>query len=165
MIEFRNARRSSAATASAEGVNSTAAPGSHERTDTCRPSADDDASDSSGSCSTHSATASDVPSASTVLPPLFDDRINLSKTSVGRDHGQFADPKVTKAMDKATQERDRKDRAKQWAQIDTGLLEDGVYIPLRQTRLTYAAGSEVTSLIGNSVYGGVPEIGVLGVSE
>lgn len=107
----------------------------------------------------------DFPSASTVLPPLFDDRINLSKTSVGRDYGQFADPKVTKAMDQATQERDRKDRAKQWAQIDTGLLEDGVYIPLRQTRLTYAAGSEVTSLIGNSVYGGVPEIGVLGVSE
>ncbi|MDN5715755.1 MAG: ABC transporter substrate-binding protein [Janibacter sp.] len=107
----------------------------------------------------------DFPSASTVLPPLFDDRINLSKTSVGRDYGLFADDKVTKAMDKAAGMSDDTKRADQWSAIDTGLLEDGVYIPLRQTRLTYAAGSEVTSLTGNPVYGGAPEIGLIGVSR
>ncbi|UUZ45481.2 ABC transporter substrate-binding protein [Janibacter limosus] len=107
----------------------------------------------------------DFPSASTVLPPLFDDRINLSKTSVGRDYGLFADKKVTAAMDKAAGTRDRRSSAAQWTAIDTGLLEDGVYIPLRQSRLSYAAGSRVTSLIGNPVYGGSPEIGVVGVSE
>lgn len=31
--------------------------------------------------------------------------------------------------------------------------------------MTYAAGSEVTSLIGNPVYGGVPEMGVIGVAK
>lgn len=107
----------------------------------------------------------DFPSAATVLPPLFDDRVNLSSTSVGRDYGLFADTKVTKAMDEALGERDRAARAKKWATIDTGLLEDGIYIPLRQSRLTYAAGSEVEALIGNPVYGGFPEIGVIGVSE
>lgn len=106
----------------------------------------------------------DFPSAGTVLPPLFDDRINLSKTSVGRDYGAFADKAVTRAMDKAARTRDRSDRADAWARIDTELLRDGAYIPLRQSRLTYAAGSEVTGLIGNPVYGGVPEIGVVGVS-
>ncbi|MEN3122110.1 MULTISPECIES: ABC transporter substrate-binding protein [Janibacter] len=107
----------------------------------------------------------DFPSAGTVLPPLFDDRINLSRTSVGRDYGAFADKDVNRAMDKAARTRDPADRADAWAKIDTGLLEDGAYIPLRQSRLTYAAGSEVTALIGNPVYGGVPEIGVIGVSE
>ncbi|WP_114202879.1 ABC transporter substrate-binding protein [Janibacter anophelis] len=107
----------------------------------------------------------DVPSASTVLPPLFDDRINLGDDTVGRDYGQFADTEVTAAMDKAAATRDREDRAKRWAAIDTDLLEDGVYIPLRQSRLTYAAGSEVTSLIGNPIYGGVPEIGAVGVAR
>ncbi|KRE35750.1 hypothetical protein ASG73_13670 [Janibacter sp. Soil728] len=107
----------------------------------------------------------DFPSASTVLPPLFDDRINLSKTSVGRDYGLFADKKVTAAMDKAVGTRDRTSSAAQWSAIDTGLLEDGAYIPLRQSRLSYVAGSEVTSLIGNPVYGGSPEMGVIGVSE
>lgn len=107
----------------------------------------------------------DFPAASTVLPPLFDDRINLDDDTVGRDYGLFADKQVNRAMDKATAVRDPEDRAKAWADIDTDLLEDGVYVPLRQSRLTYAAGSEVTSLIGNPVYGGFPEIGVIGVSE
>ncbi|WP_434966678.1 ABC transporter substrate-binding protein [Janibacter indicus] len=107
----------------------------------------------------------DFPSASTVLPPLFDDRINLSKTSVGRNYGLWADKQVTKAMDKAGAETTRADRAKAWSAIDTDLLRDGAYIPLRQSRLTHAAGSEVTSFIGNPAYGGVPELGVVGVSR
>lgn len=107
----------------------------------------------------------DFPSASTVLPPLFDNRINISKTSVGRDYGLFADKKVNAAMDRAARVRDRTDRAAAWAKIDTELLREGIYIPLRQSRITYVAGSEVTSLIGNPVYGGVPEIGVIGVDE
>ena len=40
-----------------------------------------------------------------------------------------------------------------------------MYVPLRQSRLTYVAGSEVSSLVGNPVYGGVPEMGVIGVSR
>ena len=68
-------------------------------------------------------------------------------------------------MDKAGAETTRADRAKAWSAIDTDLLRDGAYIPLRQSRLTYAAGSEVTSFIGTPVYGGVPELGVVGVSR
>src|SRR5699024_46936 len=90
----------------------------------------------------------DHPSAATVLPPLFDDRLNLSKGSVGRGYGQWADDEVTSAMDEAVGTRDREDRAEAWSRIDSDLLRDGAYIPLRQSRLTYAAGSEVTSLVG-----------------
>lgn len=105
----------------------------------------------------------DHPSAATVLPPLFDDRINLTKTSVGRDYGLWADEDVTTAMDRAIKTRDRGDRATAWSDIDSGLLRDGAYLPLRQSRLTYVAGSEVTSLVGNPVQGGVPEMGIIGV--
>jgi len=107
----------------------------------------------------------DHPSAATVLPPLFDDRLNLSKGSVGRDYGQWADDEVTSAMDEAVGTRDREDRAEAWSRIDTDLLRDGAYIPLRQSRLTYAAGSEVTSLVGNPVHGGSPEMGIIGVDR
>lgn len=107
----------------------------------------------------------DHPSAATVLPPLFDDRVNLSKDSVGRDYGLYADDATTKAMDEAVQTRERSRRAKAWSAIDTDLLRDGAYIPLRQSRLTYAAGSEVTSLVGNPVLGGMPEMGIMGVKE
>lgn len=107
----------------------------------------------------------DYPSAATVLPPLFDDRVNLSKKSVGRDYGQYADKDVNEAMDKAAGIRDDADRAKAWATIDTTLLEDVAYVPLRQSRLTHVAGSEVTSLVANPVYGGTPDLGLIGVAE
>ncbi len=107
----------------------------------------------------------DHPSASTVLPALFDDRANLTKDSVGRNYGLFEDDDTTEAMDEAAAIRDGDERARAWSRIDAGLLRDGAYVPLRQSRLTYAAGSEVTSLVGNPVYGGVPEIGRIGVAE
>lgn len=107
----------------------------------------------------------DYPSASTVLPPLFDDRINLTKTSVGRDYGLVADSKLNSRMDKTARIRGDADRAEAWAEIDADLLEDGAYIPLRQSRLTYAAGHEITSFVGNAAYGGVPDLGRVGVSR
>lgn len=107
----------------------------------------------------------DHPSAATVLPPLFDDRVNLSKKSVGRDHGQYADKDINEAMDEATGTRDDADRAEEWAKIDTELLEDVAYLPLSQSRLTHVAGSEVTSFVANPVYGGIPELGLIGVTR
>lgn len=107
----------------------------------------------------------DYPGASTVLPPLFDDRVNLSKKSVGRDYGQYADKDINEAMDKASGTRDDADRAKEWARIDTELIEDVAYLPLTQSRLTYVAGSEVTPFVANPVYGGIPELGLIGVNR
>ena len=107
----------------------------------------------------------DHPSAATVLPPLFDDRANLTKDSVGRNYGLYEDRMMTKAMDKAVETREPSDRATAWEEIDRDLLRDGAYVPLRQSRLVYAAGSDVTSLVGNPVLGGMPEMGLIGVQE
>ena len=107
----------------------------------------------------------DHPSASTVLPALFDESVNLTKDSVGRNYGLFADDDTTESMEDAASTRDRGDRATAWSRVDSSLLRDGAYVPLRQSRLTYAAGSEVTSLVGNPVHGGAVEIGRIGVKE
>lgn len=107
----------------------------------------------------------DYPSAVTVLPPLFDDRINLSKTSVGRDYGRYADDDLNEAMDDAAALEDTAERTAAWAKVDSTLLKDGVYLPLSQSRLTHVAGSAVTDFVGNPVHGGTPEMGRIGVER
>lgn len=107
----------------------------------------------------------DYPSAATILQPLFDDRINLTEESLGRDYGQVSSDDVNDAMDKANRTVIDKDRAAIWSQIDQDLLDGAFYVPLRQSRLTYVAGDEVTGLVGNAAYGGVPDFGLIGVSR
>ena len=43
----------------------------------------------------------DWPSGSTVIPPLFDSRLNLSADSTGQDYGWFKDDAINKPMDAA----------------------------------------------------------------
>ncbi|GAB3113022.1 ABC transporter substrate-binding protein [Janibacter alkaliphilus] len=105
----------------------------------------------------------DYPSAATVLPPLFDNRVNLTSTSLGRNYGQVADTELNEAMDEAGETRGDSARAEAWTEVDTELLRDGAYVPLRQTQVTYVAGSEVTGLGINAAYGGVPDLGSVGV--
>lgn len=107
----------------------------------------------------------DYPSAATVLPLLFDSRSNLSATTSGRDYGYVDDAAVEKAMDKALATADDEDRARAWRAVDTTLLEQGSYVPLVHHRSTFVAGSDVTDLAANPVYGGTPETGVIGVSR
>lgn len=107
----------------------------------------------------------DYPSASTVLPLLFDSRINLGEDSSGRDYGMVEDKKLNAAMDDAEGIASRSKRAAAWKKIDSGLVKDGSYIALTQGISTFAAGSEVTGLAGNEVYGGVVDLAVIGVSR
>lgn len=107
----------------------------------------------------------DYPSASTVLPLLFDSRINLGGDSSGRDYGMVEDQKLNAAMDDAEKITTRSKRAAAWKKIDTGLVKDGTYIALSQGISTFAGGSEVTGLTGNEVYGGVIDLAVIGVSR
>ena len=48
----------------------------------------------------------DWPSISTVIPPLFDSRINLTKASNGQDYGNYKNDEVNAAMDAASAEID-----------------------------------------------------------
>ncbi|MDF2093381.1 ABC transporter substrate-binding protein [Knoellia sp. 3-2P3] len=107
--------------------------------------------------------AADWPSASTVLPPLFDSRINLSAAGSGRDYGRFSDDKANARMTEIQGVRDRTRREQAWAELDSSLVRAGVYVPLVQHRALFTAGSEVTGLAANEALGGWVDLARVGV--
>ena len=107
--------------------------------------------------------APDWPSASTVLAPLFDSRVNLSSAGSGRDLGRFADARVNDRMSEITALPDPAAREKAWAELDAGLLKRGVYVPLAQHRALFTAGSDVTGLAANEALGGYVDLARVGV--
>ncbi len=103
-------------------------------------------------------------SASTVLPPLFDSTINITKAGPGRDYGYWADEDLDKAMADASAIADPEQREQAWADIDASLLEQGAYIGLAERRSLYIAGSDVRNFSGNAL-AGVVEFADIAVSQ
>ncbi len=103
------------------------------------------------------------PSASTVIPPLFDSRINLVGTSTGRDFGAFADAGVNREITRITGLSDASARAEGWADLDASLAERGAFIALAQRKALYVAGTGVTGLAANEALGGFVDLATMGV--
>ena len=104
-------------------------------------------------------------SASTILPPLFDSSINITKAGPGRDYGYWADKALDARMAKVQTIADRAAREKAWADIDASLLAKGAYIGLAERRALYIAGSDVRNLSANTVAGGVVEFADIAVVQ
>lgn len=105
----------------------------------------------------------DWPSASTVLPPLFDSRINLTDDGSGRDYGYVDDDKLNTMMTKASRTGDDADRADAWRAADRRLVSRGDYIALAQRKSLLVAGSDVRNLAASEVYGGTVDLALTGV--
>lgn len=104
-------------------------------------------------------------SASTILPPLFDSSINITKVGPGRDYGYWADKALDTRMAKVNTIADRTAREKAWADIDASLVAKGAYIGLAERRALYIAGSDVRNLSANTVAGGVVEFADIAVVQ
>lgn len=104
-------------------------------------------------------------SASTILPPLFDSSINITKVGPGRDYGYWADPRLDAAMAKVNTIADPAAREKAWAEVDASLLAKGAYIGLAERRALYMAGSDVRNLSANTIAGGVVEFADIAVAQ
>jgi peptide/nickel transport system substrate-binding protein len=104
-------------------------------------------------------------SASTILPPLFDSSINITKVGPGRDYGYWADKALDTRMAKVNTIADRAAREKAWADIDASLVAKGAYIGLAERRALYVAGSDVRNLSANTVAGGVVEFADIAVVQ
>ena len=104
-------------------------------------------------------------SASTILPPLFDSSINITKVGPGRDYGYWADKDLDARMAKVNTIADRTAREKAWADIDASLMAKGAYIGLAERRALYIAGSDVRNLSANTVAGGVVEFADIAVVQ
>jgi len=107
----------------------------------------------------------DWPSMSTVLPPLFDSRINLTSASNGQDYGNYRSDTVNKLIDKAANLGSVQEQAKVYQQIDAQLGKHVAYIPLEVTQFYYLHGSKVTGYLQSPATSGYPDLGAIGVAK
>ena len=103
------------------------------------------------------------PSASSVIPPLFDSRVNLSATSNGWDYGYYKSDSVNRAIDAAYAMVDPTRAAQMWGSVDQGLARDVAYIPLRTQKSFLGWGSGVRGWVDNPAVFGYPDLASLGV--
>src|SRR3954452_3321936 len=107
----------------------------------------------------------DWPSISTVIPPLFDSRINLTKESNGQDYGNYKSDAVNAAMDAAAAETDLDKANQMWADVDNMLAEDVAYIPLDTTKFYFLRGSNIENYVNAVSTTGYPDLGVISVKD
>src|SRR3954451_4295619 len=108
---------------------------------------------------------SDWPSISTVIPPLFDSRINLTPASNGQDYGNYKSDEVNSMIDKAQAEPDLDAASQQYADIDKKLAEDVAYVPLDITKFYYLRGSNVENYVNSTSTSGYPDLAVISLKQ
>jgi peptide/nickel transport system substrate-binding protein len=107
----------------------------------------------------------DWPSISTVIPPLFDSRINISKASNGQDYGNYKSDAVNAAMDAASAETDLDKANTMWADVDKMLSDDVAYIPLDTSQFYYLRGSNIENYVNSSGTSGYADLGCIAVKS
>jgi len=107
----------------------------------------------------------DWPSIGTVIPPLFDSRINLTANSNGQDYGNYASDEVNKMIDEAASSADLDAATAKYAEIDAKMGEDVAYIPLEISVFNFLRGSKVTGYINGIATSTYPDLGSIGVEN
>lgn len=105
----------------------------------------------------------DWPSASTVIPPLYDSRVNLSAASNGQDYGYYDNAAFNKKIDEAYATTDLTKQFALWGDLDEQLAKEVAYIPLAYEKFFFIWGSGVTGWIDNQAFADYPDLGSLGV--
>jgi peptide/nickel transport system substrate-binding protein len=103
------------------------------------------------------------PSGSSVIPSLFDSRVNLTATSSGQDYGRFASPAFNAKIDAAALVPDASDREKAWGKLDEELSAQVASIPLTNQKSVFVHGAGVTSYIDNQALGGTVDLATVAV--
>lgn len=106
----------------------------------------------------------DWPSVATVLPPLFDSRINLTSNSNGQDYGNYRSDTVNRLIDKAANSSDLGQQAQIYQQVDAQLGKDVAYIPLEVLQFYLLRGSKVTGYVNTPASAAYPDLGGIGVT-
>jgi peptide/nickel transport system substrate-binding protein len=108
----------------------------------------------------------DWPSIGTVIPPLFDSRINLTGSSNGNDYGNYkGGPEVDQMIDDAYAESDLDAAGQKWADVDAKLGQDVAYIPLEITLFNFLHGSKITGYANNVSTNGYADLATIGVAS
>lgn len=105
----------------------------------------------------------DWPSGSTVIPALFDSRVNISAGGSGQDYGYYSSDAVNKSIDDAYKISDPAAREKAWGDIDEQIAKDGAAIPLINQKFVFGHGSNVKNYETNPLLGGYTDIANIAV--
>ncbi|WP_406838739.1 ABC transporter substrate-binding protein [Streptomyces sp. AHU1] len=101
----------------------------------------------------HTAWGADWPSASTVIPPLYDGR---AIADGAQNYSQVNDPKVNADIDRINKITDPVKGAAEWEKVDQYLVKDVVnVVPTGYYKQTQIAGSKVGGMVYDDVIGGV----------
>ncbi|WP_405916201.1 ABC transporter substrate-binding protein [Streptomyces sp. NBC_00728] len=101
----------------------------------------------------HTAWGADWPSASTVIPPLYDGR---AIADGAQNYSQVNDPKVNADIDRINKITDPVKGAAEWEKVDEYLVKDIVnVVPTAYYKQTQIAGSKVGGMVYDDVIGGV----------
>ncbi len=107
--------------------------------------------------------AATLPTASSVLPVLFDSRLNLTSTTSGRDLGRYTSARTNAEITRIATIADRAARDSAWAALDQALVGEGAYIALAQRSSVFIAGSDVRPLLVSAALGGVVDLAEAGL--
>ena len=89
------------------------------------------------------------PSGSSVIPSLFDSRLNLTPSSSGQDYGRFASPDVNASIDATAKIPDARQREKAWGDLDMQLATQVAAIALTNQKYMFVHSGGVKNYIDN----------------
>lgn len=95
--------------------------------------------------------APDWPSASTVIPPLFDGR--LIQPQGNQNFSQYNNPEVNERIDEISAMTDPEEAQKAWGELDERIMEDAPWVPLVFERGIDLWGSNVKGAYKHQFYG------------
>jgi len=103
------------------------------------------------------------PSGSSVIPSLFDSRLNLSADSSGQDYGRFDSPAFSAKIDAAAKIPDATKREKAWGDLDKQLAAYVAVIPLTNSKSVFVHGAGVADYIDNQALFGTVDLATVSV--
>ena len=98
------------------------------------------------------------PSGSSVIPSLFDNRLNLSASASGQDYGRYTSPAINAKIDAAALIADPSRREKAWGDLDQSLAADVAAIALTNSKSVFVHGASVTDYIDNQALFGTVDL-------
>lgn len=98
------------------------------------------------------------PSGSSVIPSLFDNRLNLSASTSGQDYGRYASAAINARIDAAGLIAAAPRREQAWGDLDQSLAADVAAIALSNSKSVFVHGAGVTNYIDNQALFGTVDL-------
>ena len=103
------------------------------------------------------------PSGSSVIPSLFDSRLNLTASDSGQDYGRFDSPDLNAKIDAAAIIPDAATREQAWGDLDKELSANVAAIALTNSKSVFVHGSGVTTYMDNQALFGTVDLATVAV--